>query len=214
MDGKYFEKWVFTKRWRHGYSHVISLTECISNTDSKLLSFQISPARCGQRTCDALSEWNLRFKIPPAWRGPGPKHSWRKVMQILIPSSIFNILRYSLIDLTNLVLLFIFPKDRGWLLIAVEETHAKKLFFFVVFRDLKSIVKQFTRMWNSRASNLIVVLVTLLFCYILVVLLHFLIKQIKIHIRLHGIFTCTWIVLICSVKQRCKILYSQLFLVF
>ena len=49
VDGKRFENRAYGKRWRDN-NHVISLTECSSNTNSKW------PVQCGQNTFDTFSE--------------------------------------------------------------------------------------------------------------------------------------------------------------
>ena len=152
-------------------------------TDSNFLRFQISPEWCGRRTFDELSEWNVRFQIPPASRGGGLRQCWRICRfklhrQFQYSSTYFNLFN-------NLSSFVHFSQRQGLISYHRERNTCKENGHFMII-DLKRIVKQFTRMWNSRANNLTVVLVTLLFCHILVVLLHF-------HNRLHGIFTCTWI---------------------
>ena len=64
VDEKHFEKWVFPKWWRHDYSHVISLTEFISNADSKFLRFKfLRSDEGGEHLMRFKSETSV-FQIP------------------------------------------------------------------------------------------------------------------------------------------------------
>ena len=70
VDGKHYGNGTFRKWWHHD-SHVIFMTEISSNTNSKwsvIVAFSYS---CWRKTFDAISEWNVRFQISPAWRGRG-----------------------------------------------------------------------------------------------------------------------------------------------
>ena len=98
VDRKQSEKGAFWKRWRHD-NRVIFLTEFFSSTNPKwpVIVFKFLQNQCGRETFDEFSDWNLRFKIPPAQTRSQAlfpqrqvKADWKESLETRLPPAYFG----------------------------------------------------------------------------------------------------------------------------